>query len=58
MFSVNKDRLIKFVLVILFIYLGLFLFDFINNTNDSKIMEKTILLTVLVTFLNFIYPTL
>jgi len=53
-----KQRLLKFLLVLFVIYSGLRIFDAMKNIEDSYIIEKTLLLTVLVTFSNFIYPTL
>jgi hypothetical protein len=58
MFSIYKDRLIKLILVIMAIYFGLVLYNKINNTSENQLIEKTIFLTILVTFINFIYPTL
>jgi len=58
MLSIYKDRLIKLVLVLMSIYFGLLLFNYLSNTTEVKIIEKTLLLTTLITFINFIYPTL
>ena len=58
MFNIYKDRLIKLVLVLMTIYFGLLLFNYMNNTTEVQIYEKTILLTTIITFINFIYPTL
>ena len=58
MFNIYKDRLIKLILVLIAIYFGLILFNYATNSTDNKLLEKTLLLTVLVTFINFIYPTL
>lgn len=53
-----KNRIIKLCLIISAIYFGLRLFDQYYLTQDDKILEKTILLTILITFVNFMYPTL
>jgi hypothetical protein len=58
MFGIYKDRLIKLILVLMVIYFGLVLFNKINNTNENQLIQKTIFLTILVTFTNFMYPTL
>ncbi len=53
-----KNRIIKLALVLILIYFGLNFFDYYYSSTDTKIMEKTLLLTFLVTFINLIYPTL
>lgn len=53
-----KQRLIKFLLILLVIYGSLRIFDSMKEIDDKYILEKTLLLTVLVTFSNFLYPTL
>ncbi len=58
MFSVYKDRLIKLVLIIIVIYFGLVFYNKINNTTENNLIEKTIFLTILISFTNFMYPTL
>lgn len=60
MFNIYKDRLIKLILVLMTIYFGLVLYNKINNinTDENQLMEKTLFLTTLITFINFIYPTL
>ena len=54
----NKNRIFKLALVLILIYFGLTFFDYYYEMTDSKIMEKTLLLTFLVTFVNILYPTL
>ena len=54
----QKNIIIKLCLIIASIYFGLRLFDQYNLTQDDKILEKTMLLTILITFVNFMYPTL
>ena len=60
MLNFYKNRLIKLILVLMAIYFGLVLYNNINNTNENvnQLIEKTVFLTTLVTFVNFIYPTL
>lgn len=58
MLSIYKGRLIKLVLVFLVIYFGLLMFNKINNTNENQLIEKTMFLTILISIINFIYPTL
>ncbi len=58
MLNIYKDRLIKLILIFMTIYFGLVLYNNINSTYEYKILEKTMFLTVLVTFVNFMYPTL
>ena len=53
-----KNRIIKLCLIISAIYFGLRLFDDYSMKQDEKILEKTMLLTILITFVNFMYPTL
>ena len=60
MLNFYKNRLIKLILVLMAIYFGLVLYNKINNINENvnQLIEKTLLVTSLVTFINFIYPTL
>lgn len=51
-------RIIKLFLIMGIIYFCLNFFDQYYHTTDDRIMEKTLLLTVLITFVNFMYPTL
>lgn len=53
-----KNRIFKLALILILIYFGLTFFDYYYETIDSKIIEKTLLLTFLVTFINILYPTL
>ena len=50
----NTDKIIKLFIILFIIYGGLFFVD----KYDYKIIEKTLLLTVLITFVNAYYPTL
>ena len=49
----KASRLIKLVLVLMSIYFGLLLFNYMNNTTEIKIYEKTILLTTIITAVIF-----
>ncbi len=51
-----KNRLIKTSLILASIFGTLKLMNY--NYDNNKLIELTLLLTVVITFINFIYPTL
>lgn len=53
-----KNRIIKLCLIVSAIYFGLRFFDEYYHVEDNRLVEKTLLLTILITFINFMYPTL
>ncbi len=50
----NSDKIIKLLLIFMSIYGSIYLVD----KYDYKIVEKTLLLTAIITFINFMYPTI
>jgi hypothetical protein len=49
-----KERFFKFILTLVIIYFGLL----VSQNYNISILEKTLLLTILATLVNFFYPTL
>jgi hypothetical protein len=56
MLNISKDRIVNFVLILFVIYIGSILFNKIYDINEEKIIEKTLLLTILITLSQHIYP--
>jgi hypothetical protein len=50
----NSNKIIKLLLIFMSVYGSIY---FVDNY-DYKILEKTLLLTAIITFINFIYPTI
>jgi len=54
----NKNRVIKVLLILIGIYGGLSFLNYYNNAQDDKLFQKVLLLTFIITLINFLYPTL
>lgn len=54
----NKNRIIKVILILFAIYGGSSFINNYNNIQDGYLMQKVLLLTFLITLINFVYPTL
>lgn len=55
---ISKERLIKVSLIIMGLFFGFKCFDYFYQDTTNYLYEKILLLTILLTYINFIYPTL
>ena len=54
----NKDRVIKALLILFAVYGSLSFMNYYNNTQDQHLLEKILLITFVITLINSLYPTL
>ncbi len=55
---INKDRVVKFFIILFIIYCTFKGFNIYYNDSEAFLLQKVLIMTTLITFFNFIFPTL